>query len=376
MSLNWLGLLKWRRAQSAHWSERARLLWPVRKGAGTNVFLLPFFLGAVQFAADREFSANCVTAAFAGFFGTLLGTYPLDRQILSGLTFRAWGRLVIITWSFRVVWFGIWIAGVLAMPEVMGWRTFAIPGILIVFIFILNRGLWRKILALTGLLRPPTERLRAIVTAASERMRVPVRGLWLWDVPIANALALPITGELIFTTGLMEACNDEEVSGICAHELTHLAEPKKIVFARMAGSMAALPILFFKPAQARGPLALLAIALAIFLMAFALRKLARRMELRADAAAAKSEEQPGVYAKALENIYRKNQLPAVMDSNRKAHPHLYDRMIAAGLQPDFERPQRASSQSWVYILPWLVFGGIIGWLFAQYQSSVYSSPSQ
>jgi hypothetical protein len=41
---NWAGLISWRRAAKAHWTERARLLWPVRFTAGINVFLIPVIL--------------------------------------------------------------------------------------------------------------------------------------------------------------------------------------------------------------------------------------------------------------------------------------------------------------------------------------------
>ncbi|MHB9005628.1 MAG: hypothetical protein ACYDC1_01715, partial [Limisphaerales bacterium] len=34
---NWLALIPWRRSVGAPWTERARLLWPARTGAGWNL---------------------------------------------------------------------------------------------------------------------------------------------------------------------------------------------------------------------------------------------------------------------------------------------------------------------------------------------------
>jgi sterol desaturase/sphingolipid hydroxylase (fatty acid hydroxylase superfamily) len=38
--LNWLALIPWRRSAGKHWTERARLLWPVCKSARFNLWFL------------------------------------------------------------------------------------------------------------------------------------------------------------------------------------------------------------------------------------------------------------------------------------------------------------------------------------------------
>jgi hypothetical protein len=83
------------------------------------------------------------------------------------------------------------------------------------------------------------------------------------------------------------------------------------------------------------------------------------MEITADKTAVMLEDQPGMYARALEKLAQKNLTPAVIDSNNRAHPHLYDRMLSAGLQPDFERPRPADSWSNIYIITWIAFGLLI-----------------
>ena len=77
------------------------------------------------------------------------------------------------------------------------------------------------------------------------------------------------------------------------------------------------------------------------------------MELRADVAAAGSDGESPSYARALEKLYEAGKLPAVMPGNSMVHPHLYDRMIAAGVTPDYPRPAPASRMSavaWVCLL--------------------------
>jgi hypothetical protein len=66
------------------------------------------------------------------------------------------------------------------------------------------------------------------------------------------------------------------------------------------------------------------------------------MEERADKAGKAHEGEPGVYARALEKLYRSNLMPAVMRQKRAVHPHLYDRMLEAGVTPEFPRPKPPS----------------------------------
>jgi hypothetical protein len=71
----------------------------------------------------------------------------------------------------------------------------------------------------------------------------------------------------------------------------------------------------------------------------------------------KEEMNAGIYACALEKLYRENQSPAVNASKRATHPHLYDRMIAAGITPDFPRPARPKRLTiigWILVIAFAV----------------------
>jgi hypothetical protein len=90
----------------------------------------------------------------------------------------------------------------------------------------------------------------------------------------------------------------------------------------------------------------------------------RRMEVRADVFGSRVYEDKGIYARALAKLYQANEMPAVMPRKRMAHPHLYDRMLVAGVTPDFPRPDRpARWGTWLGVL--LVLLNMAGFLTLQ-----------
>ena len=68
-----------------------------------------------------------------------------------------------------------------------------------------------------------------------------------------------------------------------------------------------------------------------------LGRFTRKAEESADASAKESEASEGTYARALEKIHAASLIPAVLNRNA-THPHLYDRMIKAGITPEYARP--------------------------------------
>ena len=86
------------------------------------------------------------------------------------------------------------------------------------------------------------------------------------------------------------------------------------------------------------------------------RQLSQRMEKRADALARQEQTGDGIYARTLEKLYQANQMPAVMPRGRRTHPHLYDRMLAAGLTPDYPRPAPPGR---ITLPGWVIIAGIV-----------------
>ena len=120
-----------------------------------------------------------------------------------------------------------------------------------------------------------------------------------------------------------------------------------------------LPWLFFKPLiHSVGEAGFFMLLLSTVLVPIAYRALARKMELRADRIASSNEPETGVYARALLRLYEDGLLPAVNAKDNATHPSLYDRLIAAGMNPDFPRPKPPSPISW----NGMIFSGVLGLL--------------
>jgi Zn-dependent protease with chaperone function len=166
---------------------------------------------------------------------------------------------------------------------------------------------------------------------------------------------------------LLERLPDDEVAAICAHELGHLAESKLTVSTRVFANLALLvPWLFLKPlGHAFGGAGIGAIALGSLLTLFGARWFGRQLEERADRIAHTNEGETGTYARALARLYEDNLIPAVLPRRRRTHPDLYDRLLAAGVQPDFPRPAAPSSIANHVVVLLLLLGVLIGLTLAR-----------
>jgi Zn-dependent protease with chaperone function len=204
-----------------------------------------------------------------------------------------------------------------------------------------------------GAVRPASPRLRTLVLATAERLGVAVRDVEEVEWSIANAFALPLSGRLVFTGRCAEVLDDDELCAIAAHELGHLSEPAAARAARFLAGFLLLPF-------GAAPLLLgaygwpgLAVPLGVLLLAVVgLRPPTRHLEVRADDVARRGDETAGTYARALEKLYRDNAAPVVAERRRAPHPDLYDRMLAAGIEPSYPRPAPPSRA-------WKLAGGAI-----------------
>src|SRR5262245_35810183 len=104
---NWLGMIPWRQSARAHWTERARLLWPVRFTAGIKVFLVPVALDIAHRVYLSETADWWIPNGVAAFLGALLGCHPFGREVFPQLDFRQWRHQVVAGWGIRI---GIWAA--------------------------------------------------------------------------------------------------------------------------------------------------------------------------------------------------------------------------------------------------------------------------
>jgi hypothetical protein len=194
-------------------------------------------------------------------------------------------------------------------------------------------------------------------------MRVPVRGVYLARVSVAQAFALPMTRELLFTQRLLDLLTDDEVAAVCAHELGHLTESSSVLWARMIQSLAIFPWVFLNPLMhAFGVNAVFGLSIFMVGVPTVVRRLARKMESRADGIAKANEGDAGTYARALLRLYEDNLAPAALAKKSGTHPDLYDRLLAAGMTPDFPRPAPAKSMAWNGWVVVLLAGLLLGFL--------------
>jgi Zn-dependent protease with chaperone function len=207
---------------------------------------------------------------------------------------------------------------------------------------------WSSLMRWSGTVRPASDRLRGIASRVAEQIDIRPRAIEQVALPMANAFAFFSTNSIGVTDAALAVLSDNELDTICLHELAHLAESRWVRAARLSyGFVLALGIAVcgLTPGVLNSlgsvPFALLYLANIVVLITAIIwyRRLVLRMEIRADALVRRFEVTPGVYAGALEKLYATNMVPVVLGSRRKTHPELFDRMITAGVSPDYARPE-------------------------------------
>jgi Zn-dependent protease with chaperone function len=188
--------------------------------------------------------------------------------------------------------------------------------------------------------RPANAEVRAI----AEEVAI-ASGVRLWAVlrlptgvaRFANAVAIPWARALVVTDRIVALLAPSELRAVLAHEAAHLREGPWVSGARLG--VVTLLVFGLTPgvrvADALHPegaslarIATVALALPLVL---AVRRLARRMEERADAWALRIAG-PEALADALTKIHEDARTPLV-SGRRRVHPDLYDRLVACGRDP-------------------------------------------
>jgi Zn-dependent protease with chaperone function len=198
-----------------------------------------------------------------------------------------------------------------------------------------------------GLVTSAPDRLTRAVDAVSQRMQVPLKSVEVlrWHVP--NAFAFPLARRVVFTDAALDALDDDQIEAVATHELAHLAEPAWALAIRLIGPnlMFSSPVLVIAALRSHFEPGISALVILPVLVALLLpyRWFSRRMEERADRMVREVAPDPRVYATALERIHERGLVPVVRGARGEAHPDLYDRMLAAGQEPDYPRPKPARS---------------------------------
>jgi Zn-dependent protease with chaperone function len=345
-TINWLGLIPWRRARDRHWAERARLFYPVLVAARANLWMLPAILTMSALLLWPRESPHWMLMILATGIGAVAGTIPMDHEVFPRIQWGELLRLVAVGWLIRFAMWFVFLSAIALSPVTFNLQSLVIAASVALLLAIWNYKGWIWTGRKLGLMVPPPERLQNIVRDTAAEMNVPVREIWVLWSSGSQAYALPNARTLLFTNRTLELLTDAEIASVCAHELAHLTEARAQYYKRYIQWLMFLPWLFFKPVvHACGVLGYVILVTVTTLVPRIYRDISRKLEVRADKAATAAEQDPGTYARALARLYEDNLMPAVT-VRQGTHPHLYDRLMAAGVTPDFPRPEPAKATTW------------------------------
>ncbi len=344
-----LALLGWRRHADDAWHERARRLAIARKVVGSNLVVLPllFLTATLLFAGPISrlppFALGSIVW-LAATCGAIMAGFPVARRAYGSKVPRGYWMSGVL--AFVVLFYPAAILTVLlslALPDKLNSSAAVALGVGLCLLLACYLGGTLPLARALGVLRPPTSRLESIVRRTSERVGVSPKGLWIMVSPMSNAVVFPATKTLCVTTAALESLDDDELEAIVAHELGHVSEGRSAIATRASIAVALTMWASMRPMIGTfGILALPVILIVAFLWINLVARFARRMEVRADTYGKQYQGDEGTYARALERIHRANLMPPVLGKRRAIHPELYDRMVAAGVTPDYPKPRPPS----------------------------------
>lgn len=329
--------------EDAHWSLVALKYWNLRVARIYAMIWIVVFAFAMIPGRGESIWWGVFSGLAAG-FGCSLGTRLAIRGLkLPELVKCGWMRgLVARSFLFPAAP-TIFLIMALTWGDGLVAKSWMIAAGILVFDLALVMGGSVRVLRALGLLRPVSDPERnQMIREQAEKQGVEIRHVMEVEIPSVNAFAFPWTRDVAFTVSAMSVLDGDEIRSVAAHELGHLKGKTSIRWMLLAG-LPSLVMIGLAPAALRSGLPLVALGIFVLHIAVArvLARVSRGFETEADHEAKSGENDDGVYARALEKIHEANLIPAVLPPNT-THPSLYDRMIAAGVTPDFPRPAAPS----------------------------------
>ena len=334
----------------AHWSEVARHYWHLRiaRTAATLWIVIAATAASYGDLVKRGDDGWIVWVAVAALAGCILGSRRASRGLPLPETVRRGGLRPTLT---HLLLFpgapSLFLVMALTVRRGLGAESLTIAGAALLLNIALMLGGSVAILRKTGLLKPVDEPLQRASREQAAAQGVPLRHVMRMDLPMANAFAFPWTKDLGFTNATLAVLNGKELHSVIAHELGHLKEGLATRGSRLIGALAFFTIGLAPAAGISGqPLVALGLFAGYLLVSRLASRVHKRLEVLADQQAHRAEsemegdeqKEEGAYASALEKIHKASLIPAVL-APRSPYPSLYDRMISAGVTPDFPRPR-------------------------------------
>lgn len=342
-------------AEDAHWTERARLGFPVMSVLLSWVILATILVGTAWLVWLGRLTPLYVGVPAT--IGTLLVTTLSARRAMHWVaperprvTLRGFVFFVLTRASSILLFASLWV-----MPLSFGWKTWVIL-LALALIFVLGVfGLWIRLAVLLRLARPADASMSATIHEACRALSLPEVDGIVVPIPVVNGFAEVPGRMLLLTESLLVHLDAEACALVIRQELTAFSSRRSALVFRLLGALVHLPLALLFPVRAQfgsgAVLALMALVVTLIL-------LLRTVEARVDAARAQTPSGP-VYARVLERIHALNGVPAVLRG--APSQSLYERMRAAGVEPSYPKPKPPPRRAGPLVLVFVVaLLGLVG----------------
>lgn len=328
--------LTWRKhpvPRDAHWTERARAYYVNASALGSTSMVCAVLAAIAARELSSELSRTMLTlATVSTFVAASWGARPVAREFLrraARVQRSGWREALAHTLIHQLPWL-ILAALFLGLPRRFdSWTTWA--SIAFAFGYFLDGGV--TFARGLGLARPIDPAFVAGVPGArAER-------IYVFDASVANAMAFPFPRRILVARRLVEILDPAEIAAILRHEQAHLDESAFTRACRVSIVVAWLAVASMRPLIGSLGTFGVVIVVAAFASLLILGWRANTQdEEHADRQAATTREEAVSHARALEKLHADALLPAVTDG-AVTHPDLYERMLAAGVTPEWPRPE-------------------------------------
>jgi hypothetical protein len=316
----------------AHWTERARLGFPVMSVLLSWVILATLLVGSAWLVWLGR-----LTPLYVGLpatLATLLVTILSARRAMHfvaperpRVSVRGFLFLVLTRFSSVLLFASLWF-----VPLGFGWTTWFVLLALAVAFVLGVFGLWIRLAVLLRIARPADAQLTANMAEACRALGLPEVDGIIAPIPVVNAFAEVPGRMVLITKSLLTHLDPEECALVIRQELLAFRHRKSALLFRLLGALVHLPLALLFPVRANFGSTAVLLLMSLVVLAILLL---RTIEARVDASRERTPSGP-VYARVLEKIHALNGVPAVLRG--PAHLSLYARMEQAGVEPSYPRP--------------------------------------